>query len=310
MEASTPSRTALVVALMRSYHTRADPLPIIDDPWGDRLVPEASRAQLYEIARIGNPGLPEAADVATRQRVLDSFLRASPAYANVIVRTRHTEDALHRAVARGLRQYLLLGAGFDSYALRRPPEARAVTVIEVDHPATQSFKLQCMAAAGATVAEGVHHVAADLATQDLPGVLAGSPLRRSEPVFVSWLGVSMYLTREANLATLRAIATTTAPGSELVFSYFDQVVFEQPDAVTDAVKTLRKQVAAAGEPFVSGFHPASLAAELRALGLQLLSDRSDADLVRQHDPGNLDGLIGTERSRVAHVRVDGDALPG
>ncbi len=149
----------------------------------------------------------------------------------------------------------------------------------------------------------MHYVAADLATEDLADVLRGSPMRAAEPAFFSWLGVTLYLTREANLATLRAIATTAAPGSELVFTYFDQALFDL-QAWTDAGKTLRRQVASVGEPFVSGFDPAELAGDLEALGLRLLEDCPDAELMRRYDPAGVNGIAPSTMGRIAHVRVE------
>lgn len=309
MEANTASRTALAVALVRARHTRADPLRIIDDPWGERLLSLPARMPVYQMARIHNAGLPSEPDAATLQGALDAYLRANPAYPNVIMRARYTEDALHRALAAGTRQYVLLGAGLDSYGLRRPAEAAELTVIEIDHPATQSFKRQCMHAQGVDVPPLLHFIPADLATQELSAVLQSSPLRRSEPAFFSWLGVTMYLTRQANLATLRAIASWAAPGSELVFSYFDQIAFDQRTAISEAGKALRTEVAAVGEPFVSGFDPATLEDELRPLGYRLLADTSDTGLAQRYDPGNANGFVTTERSRIAHVRVERAPAP-
>lgn len=207
-------------------------------------------------------------------------------------------------MSRGTRQYVLIGAGFDSYALRRPPEGAPLTVIEIDHPASQAYKRECVAAADPAALAGVHYVAADLATQDLADVLRGSPMRVSEPAFFSWLGVTLYLTREANLATLRAIASTAAPGSELVFTCFDQALFAQ-QAWTDAGQTLRRQVASVGEPFVSGFDPVALAGDLEALGLRLLEDCPDAELMRRYDPEGINGIAPSTMGRIAHVRVEG-----
>jgi methyltransferase (TIGR00027 family) len=305
MEATIPSLTALGTALMRARHTRADPFSILVDPWGDRLVPAQARTAVYQMVRSHNPALPPDPDGAGQQAAIDTYLRANPAYPNVILRSRYTEDALHRAVEQGMRQYLLIGAGFDSYALRRPPAAQNVTVFEIDHPATQNFKLQCMSAAQLELPALVHHMAADLSRQDLRSVLARSPMRAEEPAFFSWLGVTMYLSRQANQDTLRAIASTAARGSEVVFSYVDQATFDQPTEVPAAVKALRAEVASVGEPFMSGFHPATLEEEMHSLGLRLLEDISDAGLVRRYDPDNRNGFAAGERSRIAHVRVEG-----
>src|SRR4051812_350641 len=124
MDPTRASLTAMGAALMRAAHTRLDRPPLIDDPWGERLLTPSDRARLRDAV----PG-----------RVP---LRAHPSYGAVILRARFTEDALADAVARGVRQYVLVGAGMDSFALRRPPWAEELAVVELDHPATQRLKLQ------------------------------------------------------------------------------------------------------------------------------------------------------------------------
>ena len=305
MDPQTASRTALATSLMRALHVRTDPHRILDDPWGDRLVPAQARALVYQMIRNRAPELPAAPDPDTQQRAIDASLRANVAYPNVLLRSRFTEDALSRAVARGVRQYVMVGAGFDSYALRRGPDAAHVTVIEIDHPATQAFKRSCMAASGTVAPDPVHYIAADLATEDLAAVLRASPLRTDEPAFFAWLGVTMYLTREANLATLRAVSTVAAPDSEVVFSYIDQSYFEgHNEDATAQTAELRAMVTSVGEPFVSGFHHGSLTADLAPIGYGLIEERSDLELLRRYDPEDRNGLVvGHELSRIAHLLV-------
>lgn len=296
MDDATPSTTALATALMRALHTRADPLPLLDDPWGDRLVPDAVKDRMRARAPTGTP-----ADIA-----LDAGLRASAAYANVIVRSRFAEDMLADAAARGVRQYVLIGAGFDSYALRRPEAARDVAVFEVDHPATQGYKCERISACGIKVAGNVHFVAADLSMEDLGVALARSPFKTGEPAFFSWLGVSMYLTREANLATFRAIAGAATIGSELVFNYADQIVFDNSPSEggeSASLSEMRRTVAAAGEPFLSGFHPIELADVLHGCGLELVEDFSNKQLVDRYDPLGVNNLRPAAPSHIARARI-------
>jgi methyltransferase (TIGR00027 family) len=307
MTPQSPSRTALATSLMRALHTRSDPRPILDDPWGDRLLPEQALSLVYQMIRGRASDLPADPDAGTRRRVIDTALRRIVAYPNVLLRSRFTEDALQRAVEGGIRQYVLLGAGFDSYALRRPSAAADVTVIEIDHPATQSFKRACLLASGTAVPPEVHYVAADLSSEDLAAVLRTSPLRASEPAFFAWLGVTMYLTREENLATLRAVADVAAPGSEVVFTYIDQAFFDgQNEDATRRAAELRAMVASVGEPFVSGFHPGALATDLGPLGYSLLGNPSDLELLRRYDPDGVNALLVThDVNRIAHLRVEG-----
>jgi methyltransferase (TIGR00027 family) len=289
---------------MRAIHTRADPHPIHGDPWGDRIVPGAVWSNIYQLARRQYPLLPEDADEATLRSIVSNGLRTSAAYPNVIIRSRYAEDALQRAASQGVRQYVLIGAGFDSYALRAP-SSDGMVVIEIDHPATQSLKRQWLAQSGVTLPDSAHLVPSDLAAEDLPSVLRNSPLRATERAFFSWLGVTMYLTKEANFKTLRAIASTAAPGSELVFEYVDQAFFESGTALPGSAQALRQGVAALGEPFVCGFNPSTLQSDLALAGYALLEDLPDSDLVRRYDPQGLNKLSPHGLGRIALARVIG-----
>src|SRR5258708_6496810 len=145
------SITALATSLMRAIHTRLDPDPLIVDPWGDRLVPESIREAFCLSALAKMDAEARAQALASPDSIVDVALRASAAYANVITRTRYTEDALCAAVAKGIRQYVMIGAGFDSFALRRPAFAADMQVYEIDHPATQGLKRQRLKECGLSV---------------------------------------------------------------------------------------------------------------------------------------------------------------
>jgi methyltransferase (TIGR00027 family) len=193
----------------------------------------------------------------------------------VILRAQYTEEALAAAVARGVRQYVILGAGMDSFALRQPAFAQGVDVIEVDHPASQTFKRERLHACGVPVPPLLHFVPADLSCEQLATALTRSPHRRAEPALFSWLGVTGYLTREANLATFRGIAACAAVRSELVFTYIDQ---RDLDAGSESIRDVRSRAGALGEPWLSGFDPSQLAEDLRQVGLSLVEDLSGEQL--------------------------------
>jgi methyltransferase (TIGR00027 family) len=303
MEATTPSRTALITALMRSLHGRLDPQPLLQDPWGERLVPGSVREAVAQRA-LGR--LPEAEREAAAADVAgfpDRALRATSSYTGVITRSRFTEDALHEAVACGVRQYVLVGAGFDSYALR-PEAARHLRIYEVDHPATQSFKLRRLEEVGIARPAAARFLAADLAREELPAVLARSDFDPLAPAFFSWLGVTMYLTRSANEQALRGIARCAAAGSELVFTYIDALMFRpESGEAYKRFERLRREVAALGEPFLCGFYAATLPQELAALGFDLVDDVSEAALVARYDPQGCNGLRTSTHSRIARARV-------
>lgn len=295
------SRTALVAALMRAVHTRTAHPPLIDDPWAARLVSVEDQAAFA--ARIL-----EAAEPAVRPRlaalpvdaILDVALSRQPTYGGVVLRTRVAEDALADAVARGARQYVLVGAGFDSFAVRQPPFADALAIFEIDHPATQARKRERLAASGAVLPPNVRFVAADLGREPLADVLGRCGFSATVPAFFSWLGVSIYLTRDANLATLRGVATASAPGSEIVFTYTDQRAL---DARPPALEAQRARVAALGEPWLSGFDPTTLATDLADVGLALVDDLGPRELTARYCAGRADGLQPGRIGHVARARV-------
>lgn len=304
MEDLVASITAMSTSRMRALHTRDDPQPVLDDPWGDRLIPAS---MLIAAVAQRDSGAYDTVGEASEEELIsfsDEVLRVSPAFTNVILRSRYTEDALSTAIARGVKQYVLIGAGFDSYALRMPSQASGLKVIEVDHPATQALKLERIRECGVTVPDGVQFVAADLSSEGLDDALARSGFDHTTEAFFSWLGVTMYLSREANMATLAKIAACSAAGSQLVFSYLDQKLFE-PDGTSEAAlfDDLEQRVKSVGEPFVSGFYPASLRADLDALGLKLQEDLNEFELVKRYDPDGINGLKPADRSHVALVRT-------
>ena len=303
MTDGSASRTALSTALMRALHTRRDRPQLIDDPWGDTLVAPAEKTALYR--RILAGARPETRAkfeaLGSEQAVIDIALRAHPSYGGVVVRSRYAEDALEAAVRHGVRQYVLIGAGFDSFIVRQPLFAREVEIFEIDHPATQAMKRERLEACGAAIPPNVRFVPADLAAESLASVLARCGFSRIVPAFFSWLGVTIYLTRETNLATLAGIAKSSAPGSEVVFTYIDQRALE--DGVSDTMGRMRAARAAENEPWVSGFDPATLGDDLRALGLELVEDLGSAGLSERYVAGRTDGLLLGKAGHIARVRV-------
>jgi len=303
MTDGSASRTALSTALMRALHTRKDRPQLIDDPWGDTLVDPAEKTALYR--RILAGARPETRvkfeALGSERAVIDIALHAHPSYGGVVVRTRYAEDALEAAVQRGVRQYVLVGAGFDSYIVRQPPFAREVAIFEIDHPATQTMKRERLDACGAAIPPNVRFVPADLAAESLASVLARCGFSRTVPAFFSWLGVTIYLTRETNLATLAGIAESSAPGSEVVFTYIDRRALE--DGSSDTMARMRATRAAENEPWVSGFDPSTLADDVRALGLEVVEDLGSAGLSERYVAGRTDGLLLGAAGHIARARV-------
>ena len=241
MKALRPSRTALGVALRRAAHQLFDPPPrIFDDPVAVPILGPDAGASLEEArTSINDPG-----SLALR--------------AYVVARSRYAEDCLAHAVTKGVKQYVLLGAGLDTFAHRNPhPQLR---VFEVDHPATQAWKQSLVSRAQFPRPASLTYAPCNFESQQLDQQLAAAGFNAEEPAFFAWLGVVPYLTLPAFRATLNYIAARPT-GSGLVFDYGQpRDLLPPPEQITRDL--LADRVAKAGEPFQLYFTPPEIAREL------------------------------------------------
>ena len=242
-----PSRTALRVALRRAAHQILDDEPLIlRDPLAIPILgPEAAA----ELQRTPEPAR------GTRLRPYSAALRA-----HMVVRSRYAEDILAEAVDHGAEQYVLLGAGLDTFAYRNP--FADLAVFEVDHPATQQWKRTLLWHAGIAAPGNLAFVPVDFEQQQLPAELRRAGFDQSLRTVFAWLGVVPYLTLEAFRATVAYIAQQPR-GSAVVFDY-GQPRRVLPHLEQLAQDSLMSRVALAGEPFQLFFTPAEVAAELHA----------------------------------------------
>jgi methyltransferase (TIGR00027 family) len=247
MRPRRPSRTAQHNALFRALEQRL-PRPLFHDPWARRFL----RGR-YRLAAL----LP----AALLARAIDR--RWPGPRAAVCVRTRYIDDAVLAALAAGLDQLVILGAGFDSRAYRLPGIERT-RVLEVDHPATQEMKRAVVGRAPGHVS----YVPADLAQASLPDVLAAAGFRCGARTLFLWEGVSNYLDEPAADATLRFVARA---GTGLLFTYLDRAMLDDPGRFEGAPQSLA-YVRRLGEPFRYGLDPGALPRHLGERGLELVED--------------------------------------
>lgn len=224
-----------------------------------------------------------------------------PVYGQVVARSRYSEDALHAAIARGVRQYVIVGAGFDTFALRHPVLADRLTVFELDHPASQQQKRKLLGRIGVEP-RNVEFVEADFERESVADALQKSRFDPAEPCFLSWLGTTFYLTEAATLATLRSIAECAKPGSELVFD------FCVPEASLGShdrreLAALKRLAARRGEPFIASYLPTQWAERISALGFELVENASPDKLERRYFADRSDGFRPSRFAWLAHVKV-------
>jgi methyltransferase (TIGR00027 family) len=266
MQQAIPSRTALRVALRRAAHQIYDSPIVFNDPIA---VPILGQTYAEELRR-------------TPTRTDKPFSVGLRAF--LVARSRYAEDYLARAVAGGVRQYVLLGAGLDTFAYRNPwPELR---VFEVDHPATQAWKRELLQTSRIPIPKNLTYAPVDFECESLPQRLEAVGFNRQAPAFFAWLGVVPYLTPTAFRTTLDFVAGQEN-GSGIVFDY-GQPRSALPFLEQLAHDSLAARVQLAGEPFQLFFTPQEIAAELAAF--RDIEDIGSAEINARYFAGRNDEL--------------------
>ena len=289
------SRTAVITAYIRAYHAMQDSPKIFNDSLAYYLLTEEERAfieqhaarflQLYDPAR--------AASCPDQETALAWSMRAMAGPPFILSRARYTEDNLEQAVRQGVRQYVILGAGMDTFAFRRPEMLEQLQVFEVDHPATQVSKRRRIKKLGWRQPTQLHFVPVDFTQENLRAALTRSPYDPQTKSFFSWLGVTYYLSRQAVFATLRTIADVSPADSMVIFDYLDTDAFV-PEKAAKNMQIWLDNVRRAGEPLKSGYDPSTFTAELAPLGLRLHENLSPADIEERYFQGRTDGYHARE----------------
>jgi methyltransferase (TIGR00027 family) len=249
----SPSRTAYGVAMSRAAHQIFDLPRVFEDPAALTILGPKITGGIRAAERRFN---------SRYARYLRAFL---------VARSRLAEEALTEAVARGVRQYVLLGAGLDTFAYRNPHAAGGLRVFEVDHPATQEWKRQLVSHARLKSQGSLVYVPMNFEREQLGQRLLANGFQRGEPAFFAWLGVTMYLTQDAIQETLRFVAQTTVSRSGIIFDYL--TIPPRWDYLRRwGLKVLMRRVAAAGEPWQTFLDPAALQADLTRLGFASIRD--------------------------------------
>ena len=271
MEEARPSKTALRVALRRAAHQLYYPQPLVfDDPIA---VPILGTTYAEELRR--TPTRPD--------RPFSVGLRAF-----LVARSRYAEDTLARAVAQGITQYVLLGAGLDTFAHRNP--YAQLRVFEVDHPATQQWKRELLETSALPPPANLTYAPVDFERQSLPEQLHSVGFNPAVPTFFAWLGVVPYLTLEAFRSTI-AFITAQPTGTGVVLDY-SQPRSALPFLEKLAHDSLASRVQLAGEPFQLFFTPTEIAAELVSNGAAFrnVEDIGSAEINTRYFANRTDNL--------------------
>jgi methyltransferase (TIGR00027 family) len=266
---TAPDSTAVRVALWRAMHVQADPPPhVLEDEVGLQLAAPDD----------GWRSRPDMDPEATR------LFRAS-----IVARARFIEDLVVEQTGRGVGQYIILGAGLDTFAQRRPEIAARLKVFEVDQPGHQAWKRQRLAELGFGIPQWLRLVPVDFeAGESWPERLARAGFDAAQPAVVACTGVSMYLTKEANAAALRQVARLAA-GSTLATTFILPLELTDPQ-VRPGLERAVNGARASGTPFISFFTPTEMLALARDAGFRDARHIAAATLAQRYFAGRPDGL--------------------
>ncbi|ADW69401.1 class I SAM-dependent methyltransferase [Granulicella tundricola] len=272
MQTGQPSRTAFAAAAHRAAHQLLEKGSLFPDPLAIRILGQSPEVIAQEA---------EATPSRARMRLF------------IAARTRFAEDALAAAVAEGVTQLVVLGAGLDTFAYRNPyPTLR---VFEVDHPATQTWKRQRLAEAAIPIPAALTYAPVDFEAQTLAQGLETAGFDPTQPTFFTWLGVVPYLTPEAMDATLSFIASLPAP-AHVVFDYSDP-----PETFTPELREFHNlraaRVAALGESWINFPSAEALHPRLRALGFTKIEDLGPPEISARYFPNR----TSTPHAKGAHM---------
>jgi len=269
METDRPSLTAHRVALRRAAHQILDKPVILEDPIALKIIGRKSACEIEASEQNESPS----------SRRLRAF---------VVARSKYAEEQLAESIGRGLNQYVILGAGLDTFAYRNPYSSQ-LRVFEVDHPSSQSWKRKRLEEAEIAIPASVTFVPLDFEKQTLAERLKECGFNPAQSAFFAWLGVTMYLSRGAVMSTIKYIAESTRPGSELIFDFMVPVTSLNP-LQQASFYAMAQRVAAIGEPWVTFFEPPVLIKQLKEMGFSQAEDTTPDQINERFFKDRIDGL--------------------
>jgi methyltransferase (TIGR00027 family) len=283
--------TARATAAIRAMHLLYDQPVVFKDPYALQFTSPAfrrvCRSRFF-------PWL-------LRRRLISSMLQ--PISAQVLSRAKYCEEKLEQAVSRGISQYVIIGAGFDSYCLRRPDFSADLRIYEIDHPTTQQMKRKRLMEILESSPSQVEFLAVDLETQTISDALSGSSFSKDEKAFFSWLGTVPYLSEDAVFDVLHHLASFAANGSEIVFDYLipTHLMTQEERRVLGRAMRMTERW---GEPVKSSFEPDTFPSKLSQLGYHVVDNQSPAEQNRKHFVDRSDNLKTHSAAYNIHLAIN------
>lgn len=300
------SRTAVLAAVTRGMHTEMSGNPLLDDQLASKLYTNEEKQQITDIGvRMGvsDEDSHQLGDAYSPTEAWEMAFDRGAFAASSVARNRYAEDCLEAAHReRGIDQYVVVGAGLDTFAWRRPELADELTIIELDHPDVQRFKRERLDEAGLDIPNSVHFAPVNLETERVSSALADTAYDSGAPAFYSWLGVTPYLPSKAIFGTLQDITETSVAGSEIVFDFVD-TEGSAPETTTDRIRRFIQMVEQMGASTGDGLGLATFEERMNDLGLEVVELLSPDGQRRRYFSDQPDYFGPTEHYHFAHVKI-------
>ena len=289
MKAGRVSRTAEAAAALRANHHQNSSNPVFSDEYAYAMTNARWRLLLNNSMF---------RKVLNAMPVNQSFGKLT---AQVVARSRYAEDRLLEAIANGIQQYILVGAGLDSFVLRMAEQYPELKIFEVDHPDTQKIKIHKLKKLG-TIPSNVAFVSIDFEKEKLSDALLRSSYDTKAPAFFSWLGTTHYLNPETTLATLQNIASIASSNSQLVMDYsIDYKALEGIErigsfAITQFTRLLN-------EPLLGTFASEYLHQAVEKMSYIVLEDLSGTEITERYFHQRTDQIRHTQATHLIHLQI-------
>jgi methyltransferase (TIGR00027 family) len=297
MKDKQSSMTALIASFGRAYHFENDTPIIFSDCVARQLMTDDEYKQIAEYMTGGIDFFaPEKKNELTNKDQVLKWIVQTQISPTPLARAKYCEDMLENAIRAGAEQYVILGAGMDTFAYRNDDVLTQIKVFELDHPNTQMFKKQKVLQVGFKISENVHYVPIDFAKDNVADELEKAGFDRNKRTFFSWLGVTYYLSKEQILNTLQTLSVISTKGSSIVFDYADEKLFVSN---IKRVKNMIAMAKAGGEPMQSCFSYKELEELLGKADFLLYEHLSTENIEEQFFAGRNDYLHAFEHINYA-----------
>ncbi|WP_242142889.1 MULTISPECIES: class I SAM-dependent methyltransferase [unclassified Bacillus cereus group] len=301
MKENASSITSLVAAFSRSYHSQFDTPKIFHDNIAKELISEQEyntiKENMVQGIQFFNKDIAQKLKGNTEE--LLKWITQVQLSPTPLARAAYCEAVLLHEITLGLTQYVILGAGLDTFSFRHPELENSLEIFEIDHPATQTFKMKRLHETDLKIPSNLHFVSMDFTKKFMYTNLIAEGFRRTK-TFFSLLGVSYYLTKEEMSNLINDLFTIVPPGSSIVFDYADEKLFETK-GISNRVGNMIKMASAGGEPMKSCFSYFEMEKMLEKSGLLIYEHLSPTQINALYFRNRQDYLSAFETIHYIHA---------